>query len=105
MLCSPEGVSWYVVPYSQIEAPLGILQDNVNTFLILHDETSGDLSTRSAVFSGGCLITAVAHLSLILIFGRSSPTTIAVPAPGKGPYKAYENEMANQPQQQQPYPV
>jgi hypothetical protein len=76
------------------------VQDNVNTFLILSDETSGDLSTRSAVFAGGCLIAAAAHLCLLIVIGHSI-SSISAPGQGKGPYKTYENEMASQPQQQQ----
>lgn len=68
------------------------MQDNTNKFLSLHDETSGALSDRAAVFAAGCVLAAMIHLVLIIFFGRTSPPPAAQgPA---GTYKTYENQMA-----------
>jgi hypothetical protein len=68
------------------------MQDNTNKFLSLHDETSGALSDCAAVFAAGCVLAAMIHLVLIIVFGRTSPP-VAAQGPA-GTYKTYENQMA-----------
>ena len=83
------------------------MQDNANKFLTLHDETSGALADRAAVFTAGCVLAAMMHLALIIAFGRTVPTPAAQGPAGHGAYKTYENQMAERhtvQEQQSPVP-
>lgn len=86
---------------------LCVLQDNANEFLTLHNETSGALSDRAAIFTAGCVLAAMLHLILIVSFGRTAPVLVPIgqQATGSG-YKTYENQMAERynEQGQQPLP-
>ena len=76
-----------------------IPQDNCNIFLVLHDEATGSLADRAALFSAGCALAAVGHILLILGYGQSSHLAEArttAQHPNGRDSKAYDSEMAAQ---------
>ncbi|BDA50074.1 hypothetical protein COCOBI_15-2020 [Coccomyxa sp. Obi] len=81
-----------------------MLMDNANEFLTLHNMTTGALADRAAVFTAGCVLAAMMHLSLIIAFGRDTMLSNGGEQPTAA-YKTYENQMADRQGQQDHQPA